>query len=335
MVEYGISRFRGLNKDGSRYVEADEPLAILGLISFLGKEGWSLERHLMEPLNGPHASARGFAFESFGAYILARAFAKPRRLAEVFNFVGECSLGDEVAELVTLQKDGATFICQPLDITSDVRPNHILGDSQSKNAETLEWLRDPKGTAFCFPAQNVGPDLILTLRLAKDSTILRVCIQFKHQQELNLAGTQGAIRTTEPYNFPMPDMRTAIQQLGTGTRQAGDCGVLRVLVSHPASPHIDALIAASRESHDHPVATVNIQNLALPESSVGQMLLSLAKQRVAHSRKRGRDAFVSVESETGRMDVDVDVDGASRDEDVDPASTRRTRSQKKARKTRK
>jgi hypothetical protein len=295
MVEYGLSRFRKPSIDDSRCAETDEPLAILGLVSFLRKEGFTLERHLVEPLNSPHASARGFAFEPFCAYLLACAFAIPRPLSEVFDFCGESSLGAEVAELIALQKVDNTFVYQRIDITSDVRPTHILGCSPSTNAETLAWLRDPEGTAFCFPAEHVGADLILILRLTKDSTMLRVCIQFKHYQELTSTGTRNAIRTTEPYNFLPKDSRlradmiTAIQKLGTGTAQAGDCGVLRVLISHPAPPNRAALVAASQERHRHPVATVDIGSLVEGGSQVGQMVLSLANQRVARSRKRGRD----------------------------------------------
>src|SRR5262249_25467394 len=149
--------------EDTRVAETDEPLAILGLVTLLLEQGLTLETHLRAAPNVPNASAGGFAFEPFGAFILARAFSAPRPLSDVFEFVVECKLQDELAELVTLERVDDSFRCAPLNINSDLRSIHVLGCSPSTVAGTLEWLQDPGGPAFCFPANTVGPDLIFVL----------------------------------------------------------------------------------------------------------------------------------------------------------------------------
>jgi hypothetical protein len=304
LVEYGVSRFKRPGGVGDREAETDEPLAILGLITFFGHHHQTLERHLREALSVANAPARGFAFEPFGAYLLARAFSSPTPLSRVFEFVGEHSLQDELAELVTLERIDDTFQTTPLKIDSDLRSSHVLGCSPSSVAETLEWLQNPRGSAFCFPANRVGPDLIFVLKLTRDGTVLRVCVQFKHTKELRSTKAEEAIRTTDPSNFlsqhkkgaseqsTTPDqlMRDnlvdAIKNLGEGTKKAGVCGVLRVVISYPTPLEGNALDNAAKVG-GHPLATVAVDSLESPDSKLGQHILGLANQALGKlDRKR-------------------------------------------------
>ncbi|KAG8836664.1 hypothetical protein FRC18_010929 [Serendipita sp. 400] len=301
MVEYGLSRFKGLSQDGSRTAETDEPLAILGLVSFLSKQHLMLGRYLTDALNAANASIRGFAFEPFGAYLLARAFSSPRPLSDIFEFVGDSELKGESAELVTLKRLNGTFTSTPLNINSELRSNHLLGHSPDTSEDTLGWLEDPQGSALCFPAHTVGPDLIFVLRLTSDGTCLHVCVQFKHTKRLGYQETMKAIHTTDPFNFlsecngngwtthnPSMQQRLqqAIQNLGTGTSKAGDYGVLQVVFSHPSPLHREALEAAVKETHGHPIATVPISNLEPPDSELGQAILSLGMHTLRNSKKK-------------------------------------------------
>jgi hypothetical protein len=61
MAEYGVSRFKKPSGDGDRVAETDEPLAILGLVTFLGQHHQTMERHWREALNMANATARGLA----------------------------------------------------------------------------------------------------------------------------------------------------------------------------------------------------------------------------------------------------------------------------------
>ena len=290
MVEYGVSRFK------KQVAETDEPLAILALVTFVEEERQTLVDYLTQPLDSANAASRGIAFEPFGAYLFARHFAVPTRLSDVFEFVdrgnkAHKALQDELAELVTLTKDGDNYQITPLRITTTLRSNHILGRSPSTVGGTLKWLENPEGSAFCFPANPVGPDLIFVLRLISDGTLLRISVQFKHTQELSPRASEEAIRTTDPLTFlsrktrnsnspvcsdlPMRDrMVEAIKNLGNGTKKAGSCGLLRVMFSHASPPDDDTLEEAAKG--EHPVALVPLKHLYPPESDLGQIIASLA-----------------------------------------------------------
>jgi hypothetical protein len=301
MVEYGVSRFK------KEVAQTDEPLAILALVTFVEQEKLTLSEYLRRALNTSNAACRGIAFEAFGAYLLARAFSVPTPLSNVFDFIeggrkADEALQNELAELVTLEKVGDDFRTTPLQIATNVRSSHVLGRSLTTVADTLEWLQNPQGTAFCFPANAVGPDLIFVLRLTKDDTILRVCVQFKHTQHLSPQDSEKAIRTTDPSTFLSqetrdndsptcsdPSMRVkmeeAIKNLGNGTKNAGRCGLLRVVCSHPPLPDSDTLEEAAKGSH--PLATVLIRHLEPSKSDLGQSVLSLASQALqVPDRKR-------------------------------------------------
>jgi len=305
MVEFGMSRFR------RQAAQTDEPLAILALVTFFEQNKQTLAGYLTRAINTSNPAVRGIAFEAFGAYLLARAFSGPTPLEKVFEFVGDKKavkdLEKEVAELVTLEKVDDGFKITPLQIDTNLRSSHVLGRSSKTPTDTLEWLRNPQGSAFCFPANTVGPDLIFVLRLTNDDKILRVCVQFKHTQTLSPQDSKKAIRTTDPSTFLSqktkdnsltcsdPLMRReiegALKNLGNGTKKAGRCGLLRVVFSYPSLPDIDALEEAAKAKGGHPLATVAPHHLEKEtrDSALGQAILSLANLVLQRpDRKRTR-----------------------------------------------
>ncbi|CAG8662197.1 12927_t:CDS:2, partial [Acaulospora colombiana] len=194
LVELGISRFKQSGPEQAREAETTERIMILKLCDFFETLKMTMESHLIHELGASNPSSRGIAFEPFGAFLLARAFSSPRPLSEVFDFLENCTIQDEPAELVTLRKIDGQFKCTRLDIKSDMQSQNI-GRSPSDPEAMLEWLEDPKGVAFCFPPNTVGPDLVLVLRLTRTNTVLRVVVQFKNTA--NLSGTARAKETRE------------------------------------------------------------------------------------------------------------------------------------------
>lgn len=198
LVEYGFARF-----GTSENVLADEPLPLLAATHhFTVRTPWNLDYFLLEGVSTSNDSARGTAVEQLGAYILALAFRSPRRLSDVFQFIGVNDLGKEAATLVALHKVNGGPVCTPIDISSNQRGAYILGHSTRTEMESLSWVRDPKRTAFCFPVHTLGPDLILFLQLS-DLSILRVLVQFKHinTKTMGPQDTADAYRTTDPSQF--------------------------------------------------------------------------------------------------------------------------------------
>ncbi|PVF91106.1 hypothetical protein CPB86DRAFT_745978 [Serendipita vermifera] len=304
LVELGISKFKNSGVEGHREAEITENLVIYGLFDLFESLKLTMEDYLLHELGSPHPSSRGLAFESFGAFLLARSFSSPRPLSDVFEFVGDLAIKDELAQLIALERSDNSFRQTPININSTMPPDHL---GCSPNVEgMLKWLEDPKGTAFCFPPNIVGPDLILMLRLTQHGTILRVCVQIKNTE--NLSGTERtrAIRTTDPnywfsqhknnqWTISSPSMQEsmiqALQNLGAGTDMAGTCSVLRVVFAHPPLTNRDELNEAAKEPHGHPVATISVSKLEPKDSKSAQMLDELSN-RVARGphKKRKRES---------------------------------------------
>ena len=98
MVEYGVSRFK------KQVVQTNDPLAILGLVTFFEQNQLTLAKYLTRALNTSNTAFCGIEFEAFGAYLLAHAFSEPKPLSEVFDFVetgkkANKALQDELAQL--------------------------------------------------------------------------------------------------------------------------------------------------------------------------------------------------------------------------------------------
>jgi len=100
-------------------------------------------------------------------------------------------------------------------------------------------------------------------------------------------------------------MEKAIKELGTGTKKAGRCGLLRVLVSHPSLPHSGKLEDPAKGTH--PPATVALHNLVQCDSALGQCIQSLAD--------------LSLRTLPAKRSLSADSDGA----DSDGARSKRRR----------
>jgi hypothetical protein len=199
LVQLGFARFRD-----TEFGVVDEPLALLAAANFFSENtSWTMQTVLSAGLLSLNPGERGFTFERFCAFLLAKAFESPTSLSSVFTFIGPNKLDGETARLVAIEKDGDDSCrCTPVTISASARRHYILGQSPSSDRQVLDWLENPKGTALCFPAKSIGPDLILFLQLS-DSTVLRVLIQFKQitQRTISPAQTEDAMRTTDPMSF--------------------------------------------------------------------------------------------------------------------------------------
>jgi hypothetical protein len=278
-----------------------------------------LATYLTRALNPSNAAYRG-------AYLLARAFSVPTSLSKVFKFVkggkkANEALQNELAELVTLEKVGNNFQTTPLQITTSLRSSHVLGRSPLTVADTLEWLQNPQGSAFCFPANTVGADLIFVLRLTSDNTVLRVCVQFSPQD------SEKAIRTTDPSTFLSqktkhnnsptrsdPSMRDtmeeAIKNLGNGTKKADRCGLLRVVFSYPSLPDSNTLEEAAKAGH--PLATVAVSHLEPHDSDLGQNILPLVTLalQLPDRKRKSSDKIEGARPKRQRRGTDTGIGGS-------------------------
>jgi hypothetical protein len=123
------------------------------------------------------------------------------------------------------------------------------------------------------------------------------------------------------------DFQDALGSLGSGAEHAGRFSVLRVLISHPATPHADTLerVAKDDGSH-HLMATVDLPLLAKRYSK--KKIHDLLMERKLASTSNGPQGNPGDELEdAGSLDdgedssgLDEDEDLSSLDEDEDPSS---------------
>jgi hypothetical protein len=109
---------------------------------------------------------------------------------------------------------------------------------------------------------------------------------------------------SNPSIQPRPESSTqlveALGKLGDATDKAGDLGVLRVLISHPAKPNSNALDElAGSDSRHHPIATVNINALA-NDKKEQYSFCSLDYDVVAGAKRRRHDFALNPPSKWGR-----------------------------------
>jgi hypothetical protein len=293
LVEYGVARFGSYQN-----VIADEPIALLASAHyFIAETSWPLSDFLAHGICRPYETSRGVRFEHFGAYLLALAFKSPRRLSTVFDFVGNGDLKDETGELVAVQKTDDRFMCNPVDITSDMLPTYNPGHTHLTETGTLSWLQDPERTVFCFPGRVLGPDLILLLRLS-DERLVRVFVRFKQTDWSTMGSkeTEEAWTATDPYFYTAnlglrEESQTTGSDLGLDTDKAGDPGlILRVLVTHPAAPDAETLAhLANADKGHYSVATVDVASLVeqdLEPQAFQSLKLILAAAVVQKSDRR-------------------------------------------------
>jgi hypothetical protein len=192
----------------------------------------------VDGLSTSNERARGVAFEQVGAYLLGLAFSSPTPLSDVFKFVGDKELNGQKAQLVAIHKHDGNFVFNPVNILStEPTASYVLGYSPHTREETLAWLNDPQQTVFCFPANAVGPDLILVLGLP-DKTLIRVVIQFKTEEIIGPIKTANAFRPMDPGQLTSQQFRPSTQDAVPSQAERGKQKRCDLLLIHFSPSHI-------------------------------------------------------------------------------------------------
>ncbi|KAF7297588.1 hypothetical protein MKEN_01381600 [Mycena kentingensis (nom. inval.)] len=130
-------------------------------------------------------SSKNNGFESYIALELAKAFAEPRALRDVFTFSDKFPAPwlNQKAQLVAVHcsdDDPESLSIYEVNWPGRKVPAGHLGRTCNVE-ETVDWLqnRDSRGAAFCFPDNNMGPDIMAKFRL-EDGKLLWVLVQCKN-----------------------------------------------------------------------------------------------------------------------------------------------------------
>ncbi|THU87894.1 hypothetical protein K435DRAFT_969716 [Dendrothele bispora CBS 962.96] len=172
LIEYGFARYTSSSRG---VLEVAEPLVLLATVVRANYSYFSLFSHIWEKVKANESTPPWNAFENLLAYYFARCFAKPQKLGTVFTFYRH---GKELSSLrgrlVSLFYNPRFNRLEESNVElfdSHERSGFIpcfpgtLGENASTYSNTLKWLKHQSRSAFCFPAKNMGPDLIFVLKL--------------------------------------------------------------------------------------------------------------------------------------------------------------------------
>jgi hypothetical protein len=202
-VELGFARFMTRSKD-SRIAQADETLALLAGVSWFAKQKLTIAKYANDHfrINQPEG------YELLVAYYLAITFSSAVKLSDVFQFKSSHrpDWADKQGRLVTVNvSTGGKMQLAPVDFGTTKRVSSArLGYKSKKPDDTIEWLRNPRHIAFCFPDVNMGPDICCYFSI-EDGPDIVVYTQVKWQDDpsrrLPAANYRDAARTIVKENF--------------------------------------------------------------------------------------------------------------------------------------
>ncbi|KAK7029502.1 hypothetical protein VNI00_014535 [Paramarasmius palmivorus] len=230
-VQYGIARFQ--TRDRKRVATITEPLVLFACSTWLNQleplpeRNYTIHEHLVSSItNHDNKTGRNY-FEDCVSNYLTIAFSDPTPLSTVFRAApGYCNptLLMRHGQLVALHTQGPKGT---LDYsTYQLEPGHkhpriagCLGNSSMRqgtgdksHGDLVDWLSLRSGTAFCFPMNAMGPDLIFVFRLTDPTdptyaSFIWVAVQCKNRNTVNALSPGTLIEsatTITPSQFFMP-----------------------------------------------------------------------------------------------------------------------------------
>ncbi|KAJ4492306.1 hypothetical protein C8R41DRAFT_951781 [Lentinula lateritia] len=229
-VEYGLARFTNSPGSPKQYILIDEPLVLLACSMWFNNQpqrcGTNLYQTLASRIRDHNASSGRNGFEEFICFYLQHVFSKPRKLNEVFQFLGEDikdknpqntkpTIGQKLATLVTLHifDNGKEARLVEGKINLVGKPSLLgpIGQAIESGASEslLNWVELKSHTAFCFPMPAMGPDIMCFLKLQDEFatpdeyTYICLAIQCKFYQRRTLPSMTllEAIATITPNHF--------------------------------------------------------------------------------------------------------------------------------------
>ncbi|KAJ7175330.1 hypothetical protein C8R46DRAFT_1030429 [Mycena filopes] len=186
LVECGFARYRDSPTDKSKCIM--EPLVVLAAYGEIQEQrlGKTLDQFVMRDI-GARRGSEANGWETYCAYRLVNALGQFQPLKTIFNFPSGSGVNlpdwlNQSARLVSTSRSSAGLTVHPVDWPNASVPSGQLGRSCSPQ-ETMDWLanRDRAAAPFCFPDDNMGPDLLFILEL-EDQSLICVAMQMKFWQ---------------------------------------------------------------------------------------------------------------------------------------------------------
>ncbi|KAH7872280.1 uncharacterized protein C8R40DRAFT_1117520 [Lentinula edodes] len=293
-IAHGFARVK--NSGGLTLIRIDEPLVMMACAIWLNgsheSDAHSLYKYVANRIQDHNPSTGRNGFEEFMCFYLQRVFRKPRRLGQVFdlrdkqNPEAESALAQKRATLVTLHIDEVGSQRKLVEGTTDIenigeaKLPGALGlaiESTEECVPLFDWVKLKGHTAFCFPMNEMGPDIMCFLKLEDDNgnpedfTYICLALQCKFHQvdgELEPSTLKDAIATVTPRKFFAPrhvkdgnkaaqreekrkglreSLLSALEGLPCRDPLAGKYGVMRVICGFPVRVDLDSVFYQHKE----------------------------------------------------------------------------------------
>ncbi|KAJ6487596.1 hypothetical protein C8R45DRAFT_993714, partial [Mycena sanguinolenta] len=326
-VQYGFARFLPeTTQNNTEMARIDEPLALLALAHWFNAFDESLHNKLALSVEQNSASGEN-ALEKYLAFCFSGLFSdtsRSRRLDEIFTFAKPApKWARQTATLVSLRNNPMSKLGGPEVSRVDwwSRPSYSLAISQKASSYTLDWLQHKMREPICFPAREMGPDLLFILQLESGKRIW-VAVQSKYASstQLDAESLRIALRSVTPakyFSLQPKNKKLAHKFLSKlPKRQEEDAGtysLLRVVASFPGETAITeqsrrktGTLANMRFWDDldgeHPLASLNILYLA-------DITKGMAPENyLTGIRNARRKCDEEDEDERGKEDEEVEVE---------------------------
>ncbi|KAJ6486257.1 hypothetical protein C8R47DRAFT_1129696 [Mycena vitilis] len=305
LVEYGFARYTTANCTSACI---SEPLVLLATTYYVNEHhpgqnpfGQTMWQYVVQSI-GKFTGSRYNGFETYLAFLLADALATPVPLKDVFDFTFPApEWANQSARLVALSKDPKenTPEGEPPAPSQQRRTQYFNWREHAVPAgrigetcdvkRTLQWLRHGRQAPFCFPDNNMGPDILFVLELA-NKKLIWVALQAKFlANPIDNGPLKDAIRTTVPHKYFVqksgehfskamrPELIEETHEaltLAGGENTGNTYPLLRVVVVSPPTVGIDQLdahiddkaatLSDGDNHHDpggHPLVALNWQRL--------------------------------------------------------------------------
>ncbi|KAJ3743224.1 hypothetical protein DFH05DRAFT_1544335 [Lentinula detonsa] len=271
-------------------ITLDEPLVLLACSIYFNnqptKSVTSIYKTIASRIQDHNPSTGRNGFEEFICFYLQHIFRLPRKLNEVFNFKDENDIGEKLATLVNLHINYNGRECKLMEgkinlvgepTVSGPVGQRIESEWKQGSSSLQDWIQLRYHTAFCFPMNAMGPDILCFLKLhndvadKEDFTYICLAIQCKFYQlsSLKPITLREAIATITPSKFfqkrkaatdpastkqmvnreeARDQFLQALADIPCKDPQAGKYGVIRIVCGFPVLIDLDkAFIARGKD----------------------------------------------------------------------------------------
>ena len=195
IVEYGLARFIE-----EKTAIVDEPLALLGVVCYFGKEGHTSSRIIWRAMQ----ENKGKAFEDLLVVGITKLLRHKRVLNTCVEFHPPIPDWATCTAQIVARNSSGDF--EPFD-TIDDQPSvasHAVAFRAEEPGDVKRWLETGQA-GWCIPATSMGPDLMTRLQLDNGKVLLLVvqakCFFSGNQHTVTAQTTADAIRSLIPDKF--------------------------------------------------------------------------------------------------------------------------------------